>query len=87
MSDNNKKKDDFMGYATFDHVQNRKLRAFNRLTTFFRVFGRASKKTAQGYIQRLDKEGRQDVEDIYKDIKDRGISTIRLEIMEGKSYA
>ena len=76
-----------MEYSTFNYVQDRKLRAYNRTVTFFSIFGRTSKDTAQKYISAFDDEGKKDIENIFKDIKARGISTVRLEIMEGRTYA
>ncbi len=86
MSDNKVIKDDFMGYATFNYVEDRRLKAFNRLTTFIQMTGRENLDIAKQYIQEFDKEGRKDIENVYKDIKLHGTSKVRKSIVEGRIY-
>lgn len=90
MLENNNKEDyvlpEYMGYPTFSDVQDGRLRAYNRIVMFLKMWAERGLEAAEGYIKAFPRNEKKVIANVQKDIKERGAEIVRLEIMEKKNY-
>lgn len=82
MSDKRLIKNDYRGYTTFSQVASPRLKAFNRLVTFYQATADTTVKVGQEYIGQFSQEERKEIDTLMGDIKSRGFSQVRREVAE-----
>ena len=60
----------------FNNVKNPTLRAWNRCSIFFNTIGDEGMSSAKRYVNSIDQEGKQDMWDMFADIKERGYERV-----------
>jgi hypothetical protein len=84
MSKNNNR-NTFRDYDTFNGKGTARLRAHNRLITFYSVFGDLSLGMAQEYIKQFDASSRADIQTMAVDLR-TDFGGTRRELAQGNEY-
>lgn len=68
--------------STYSDIKNVNIRTWNRCAMFFRSAQDGGTKEAMEYLGRLDDIGSKQTRNMLADIRDRGYTTVRKEVME-----
>ena len=82
---NNNKRNTFRDYETFSNLGTPRLRAHNRLVTFYSVFGELSLGMAQEYIKQFNTQERADIQAMAVDLR-TDFGGTRRELAQGNEY-
>lgn len=73
----------YKGQSLFKEVENKDLRAWNRTSVFFNLYGAQGKEAAQGYVMQFDVQEREEIMSIFQRVKTDGYNVTRNAIIGG----
>lgn len=79
--------DNFGKYSNFNMDGRIKLKAYNRIITFFNITNKEGLNKATEYIRQFDVEDKEHIKGMLSEINTRGLATIRAEIVRGVRHA
>lgn len=71
----------YKGFSFWNHITNVKLRSWNRCATFWNISKMHDIDTAKAYISRLDDISKQQVKNLFNEIRERGYESVRREVV------
>jgi len=86
MSDK-KLSDNFGKYSNFNFDGRIKLKAFNRIITFFNISSKEGISKAKEYIQQFDREEKDHISGMLSEINTKGLERVRFEVVRGIKHA
>lgn len=73
---------EFMGFNTWEHVSQPKVRAWNQIQTHINMIRVKGVAPANQYFGVLSNKNKQDVKSMIEDIKTRGYETVHREVLK-----
>lgn len=74
------KEREFLGYNLFTHINNEKLRVWNRANVYVNILEVKGKATADKYLAQVGKEEEKKVRDLFKTLLARGYDSVYKEV-------
>ena len=75
----------YSGYPTYAQIEDPKIRAWNRCATFYNIMQDRSRQEAESYIQQFNDFDKAHIRNLTREIKERGYTTVRRDIISSKS--
>lgn len=75
-----------MSLSTFNEVEDRTLRAWNRFAVYFNTASNVSQEAALKYIGQFNNSDKKDLQKMYQDMRNLGYDTVKASVMRG-SYS
>ncbi len=73
---------EYKGYNMFDHVVNKRIQAWNRLSTLINIRSHKGKQTAINYLNFLEGAGRLAVTNMIEEMKRKGYTKLHKEVWD-----
>lgn len=72
-------------YGTFNDVQDKRLRTWNRCSVAFNIGSDKSIDAMRGYLAQFDKESLSDIKSMFSEIRTNGYNVTRTNVIRGNN--
>ena len=80
----NRIENEFQGFSTFDEVEDRTLKAYNRCVMLFNIRETHSEELAERYAEQISEEERFHMFLMFNYVQERGLEVVKRELSRGE---